>query len=138
MVSGGILREGRGKDNAHLFCLPARESGRRRISALQVHGDRNSESGGNVIVDLNIRDFPEWLAKQLKQECLRNGVTLREYVIARLDFGDKASAALAMDKALELNKRRKDGASGSSGRAEYPEVKDLAPLEKRSTGSKSQ
>ena len=89
-------------------------------------------------MDLNIRDFPEWLAKQLKQECLRNGVTLREYVIARLDFGDKASAALAMDKALELNKRRKDGASGSSGRSEYPEVKDLAPLEKRSTGSKSQ
>ena len=46
-------------------------------------------------MNLNIRDFPEKLAQELRVEAARKGVSLREYVIARLEYGDAVEGVLS-------------------------------------------
>ena len=66
-------------------------------------------------MDLNIRDFPEKLAQEMRVEAAKNGVSLREYVIARLDFGDAAVEILDFDKGNNNGLGEVIGVGTSSG-----------------------
>lgn len=74
----------------------------------------------SVTADLVVRGLEEELLRKVRADAAMRGESLKEWVVRVLEEA--------------LNQR----ASGSSGQSKYPEVPNLAPLEKRSTGSKTQ